>query len=521
MTEPIQSDQIYRAKGVTPAERYLKRLCDRTFLSLWSYASIYRDQGITRGGHGKEVCDTLVVFENHVIIFSDKDCAFPDTGDLQVDWSRWFKRAVLKSAEQVYGAERWIREYPDRLFLDPECTKPFPFPLPDPREAKFHRIVVAHNESDRCQTILGGSGSLMIHTDIVGIQHVKTSDNDCLPFAVGHINPSKGFVHVLDDTTLEIVMGTLDTISDFVNYLMKKERFLTGNMTILVPGEEDLLALYLRDVNEQGEHDFVLPDNVSVDIDMLVLDEDGSWENFVIRLERHRQLQAEQISYFWDDLIESTTGHKVEGTQHYTADPSIPYGEQLLRMLARESRFRRRLLSRSLLDLSKKTPENIRNLRIMSPLEPVDPYYVFLMFPEHENVSYEHYRLVRRDYLYACLLIAKLTFPDALDIVGLTSESGTTLDRSEDIIYLDARQWTDSKQKEALRLQRELDILNQPEIYRLHDEEYPSGLPEITPMKATEYKRPLRGAARNMPCPCGSGMKYKKCCGRPWRLVNK
>jgi hypothetical protein len=60
---------IERADGVTEAERYLKRLCDRTFLSLWSYPGVYRDQGSGKGTEGKEVCDLLVVFENHIIIW--------------------------------------------------------------------------------------------------------------------------------------------------------------------------------------------------------------------------------------------------------------------------------------------------------------------------------------------------------------------------------------------------------------------------------------------------------------------
>lgn len=32
----------------------------------------------------KELCDLLVVFENHGIIFTDKDCQFDDADDLQV-----------------------------------------------------------------------------------------------------------------------------------------------------------------------------------------------------------------------------------------------------------------------------------------------------------------------------------------------------------------------------------------------------------------------------------------------------
>src|SRR5689334_2207219 len=109
---------ITKQDGVTVAERYLSQLCTKSFLSLWSYPGIYRDQGVAGSGDGKEVCDFLCVFGNDIIIFSDKDCQFPSSGRLDVDWARWFRRAVQKSAEQVWGAERWIKSYPDRVFID-------------------------------------------------------------------------------------------------------------------------------------------------------------------------------------------------------------------------------------------------------------------------------------------------------------------------------------------------------------------------------------------------------------------
>lgn len=75
---------LTKQDGVTDAERYLHRLATRSFLSLWSYPGVYRNTG-PAGGHGKEVCDLLVVFRNDIIIFSDKDCVFPDKGNLRVD----------------------------------------------------------------------------------------------------------------------------------------------------------------------------------------------------------------------------------------------------------------------------------------------------------------------------------------------------------------------------------------------------------------------------------------------------
>ena len=201
-----ESVPLIRTEGITPAERYLKQLCDRTFLSLWSYPGLFRDQGVAAQGIGKEICDLLVVFENHVIIFSDKDCQFPSTGDIKTDWNRWFKKAVYKSAEQAWGAVRWIKSNPNRIFIDQKCSQPFPLELPDPEEASYHIVVVAHGCEERCRAEIGGSGSLVINTEAIGKDNHIIDSESGIPFELGDLDPSKEFVHVLTDTSLESLL---------------------------------------------------------------------------------------------------------------------------------------------------------------------------------------------------------------------------------------------------------------------------------------------------------------------------
>ncbi|TMQ52472.1 MAG: hypothetical protein E6K74_12260, partial [Candidatus Eisenbacteria bacterium] len=256
---------VNRSTGATPAERYLGKLCEGTFLSLWSYPGLYRDQRSEGRTEGKEIADLIVVFENDIIIFSDKHCAVPSSGDARTNWSRWFRRAVAKSAEQAWGAERWIRQFPTRLFLDKECTQPFPLPLPPMSAAQFHLVVVAHEIAQQCSRELGGSGSLMIHSDLKGIE------NHTRPFTIGDLDPDRSFVHVFDDTSLNIVLQTLDTIADFTGYLRKKEKLLRSHQVILATGEEELLSVYLRQMNSDGEHDFVFPSDATC----IVLDQGG------------------------------------------------------------------------------------------------------------------------------------------------------------------------------------------------------------------------------------------------------
>jgi hypothetical protein len=61
--------------GSTGSERPLAQLARETFLSLWSYPNVVRDEPQpNKGVIGKEIADLFVVFEDDIVLFSDKDC---------------------------------------------------------------------------------------------------------------------------------------------------------------------------------------------------------------------------------------------------------------------------------------------------------------------------------------------------------------------------------------------------------------------------------------------------------------
>ncbi len=488
--------KIPRSEGVTDAERYLKKLCDRSFLSMWSYTGIFNDRGT-----GQEVCDLLVVFDNHIIIFSDKDCEFPNTGNTELDWKRWYKKAIKKSADQVYGAERWIINYPSRLFLDQTCKIPFPIDLPSSDRAKIHRIIVAHSASAKCAEILGGSGSLMINTEVVG---------DAQPFTIGKFDSSKGYIHVFDDTTLDILLDKLDTISDFVAYLEKKEIFLTRKTTIISAGEEELLSLHLKDLNKDDEHDFIFKEDIN-NLTVLFLNDEGSWINFSKSSERKAQVEANKISYFWDWLIENFTKHFREGTSYYNNHEDIKNQEMVLRLLAKENRTRRRFLSNAFWEFVDTINPVLKGSRTIIGENDKDPYYIFLVVPETKDAPYEKYREVRRGMLHAHCVITKLNFPNAKDIIGIATESGRKGDGSEDLVYYDARIWTDKDKRNAEKLKSDLiraKLLNPQYRSEKTEYEYP---PLYQPIEIKQTTQ-LKGKHKNKPCRCGNGKKTKKCC---------
>ena len=498
---------ITRADGVTDAERYLKRLCDRAFLTLWSYPGIYRDQD-----GGKEVADLLVVFDDHIIIFSDKNCAFRDKGDLHVAWSRWYRKAIAESAEQVFGAERWIRDHSDRLFLDRACTQPFPLALPEPSVAKFHRVVVAHGMAERCQHELGSSGSLRIVPDIVGAMHTARPEDGGQPFAIGQIDPARGYVHVLDDASLDIVMAELDTVSDFVVYLSEKERLILNGGLEFAAGEADLLAHYLFPVEGKDESSFTLPpDGSRLSI------ESGLWARFDRDTYRLARRKSNEISYLWDDLIEASSKHVIANTQHYASHPGIRGGAAAFRIPASESRTRRRLLSIELSDLIRNTPvrPNFRANRILLPTEPGEPYYAFLlMSPGVHGRGPAAYRTFRREFLEGLCGVIKLRYPDAEDIVGIATELGDPRARSQDVVYWNAREFTEQNRRDVQRFADAYGYEVPTSIEWSTRTEYDYPHPEEPSSRRPPRSMPSqpKGRDRNKPCPCGSGKKLKKCC---------
>jgi hypothetical protein len=476
----------------SPSERYLAGLCRRSFLSLWSFPNTYRDQH-----RGKEVCDLLVLFPPHVLIFSDKYCEFPDAKTLELSWARWFRRAVQAAAAQSFGAERWLKNHADRVFQDASCERPLPVKLPHPEEMFVHRIVIAHGASAACRRLFGGSGSLMIRSDTDAIEADAALSGET-PFTITHSGDVSRFVHVFDDTTADVLLSTLDTIADFVAYLLAKERFLTSRR-VIVAGEEELLALYLTSTNQNGKHDFSFPSADSISL------AEGFWEGFEKHPDRVAQIHANEVSYVWDGLIEHLAGHHLKGTlESYGSGPPGDV-EPSLRFLAREPRTRRRLLSKNLLAVMTSAAEVPYRVRVCEPSNPGDPYYVFLVKrPNAEAGDRNAYREIRRTMLEGYCLVTKLIRPDATDIVGIATEPLGTDDTTEDFLYFDARLWNPDLEARAKAIQAGTGILLNTKLTRNREDEYP----------LTRQLAAKKGRNRNAPCGCDSGKKYKQCCGR-------
>lgn len=460
------------SEGITPSERYLAKLCRQSFLSLWSYPNVFTDRGRRGGGRSvKEVCDLLVVFGNDVIIFSDKTCAFKSSGNIELDWRRWHRRAVSNSIDQIRRAERWLRQFGEHLYIDRKCTKRLPISLPPTDKTRFHRVVVAHGAKNACQRHYnGGSGSFRINI-VRATGSPLIEDLASEPFTITH-HGAGDFAHVLDDTTLEVVLKTLDTVSDFCAYLRKKEDLLTRLDYVVAAGEEELLAFYLQRMNEDQEHDFVLPSDAA-DSNALMLVE-GFWAEFASSDQYRRKIEADRASYIVDSLIEHISEQIIDGTLEVGSDLSINELQHGVRLLASFGRVERRGIGKAFLEVMKSTGPDQTRFRgtVMGVNKSIGVALLLHSPARHE--SYDEYKLFREGLLRAYCHTLKLRNPAIKEIVGIALEPHKSgRGGSETIAYLDVSNWTEEDYADAREVSNRAGLLKNPNLIHTREHEYP------------------------------------------------
>lgn len=480
-------------KGLTRTERFLGRLAQRSFLSLWAHSNCYRDIA-------KELCDLLVVCHNVVIIFSDKEVRFNDSIPLDRAWARWYNRAVLKSFPQLKRAMNWVKNHPDRIFQNPQCTERLSLFERVEEALEIHLVAVANGASKSCiRHFEGGSGSLLVSPD--------EDPDDPEPFCVGKLGGPEMFVHVFDEAHLHIILQELDTIRDFSDYLKARERLISNDNLFSAAGEEDLLAVYLKDVNEKGEHDFVWETGRRLESNQKLVIEEGSYRNYQKAPPYRRKKKADRQSYLWDRLVEKFAGNLSAGTlapvpEGLGKDGREEGAELGLRYMALERRVQRRAHSAAI-EGAFEYLENNKGNRFFRAMIPENPeqgdtgFCVLLVKREitPEGTSFADYRAFRASNLAAYTENLLERNRHLKRVVGIATEGSRRGPMSEDLIYHEPPEWTEEAIASAKESAKGFDIFTGAmRQTRYSTEEYPetdSGLKEgFAPIPYIFIERP-------------------------------
>jgi len=480
--------KIVKSEGVTRTERLLADLCERSFLKLWSYPNPFKEDK-------DELCDLLAIFENHVLIFFDREnLAFSkEENEPSINWNRWKKKAIDSQIRTAKGAERYIGSGRN-IFLDKDLTNPFPFEI-DRQEMVVHKIIVAHGAKDACENHSDDNvyGSL-------GVCYCHSKDALPFPFMI-HIDKQNP-VHIFDSHNLPIILSELDTFYDFTSYLDEKVNAIRTYDMLSYCGEEDLLAHYFLNFDESLNKHFI--GATEKDVNAIMIGE-GEWKDFIELEIYKRKKVADKVSYHWDKLIQITCQNTLNGTIGGT---SPLRGRSAIHEMAKEPRFHRRELSERMIQSIHDFPETsqriMRNLSFM-PSFYKEKGYVFLQLKMDGINDYENkYRPKRQAMLEIACGAAKNKFDHLKTVVGIAIDAPKYAEtNSEDFILMDCTDWTDEQREHYEKANEGFGFFKIGVSERKTVTEFPS------------FKKTVPGevkVGRNDLCLCGSGRKYKKCC---------
>ncbi len=445
-----------KSEGLTASEQMLAELCDKSFLQLWTYPNLFRKPG-------KELTDLLVVFGNDVIIFSDKSCGYPNTGDADLDWSRWYRRSIADTAKQIEQAERCIRANPEKVFLDAKCLEKLPIDLPNAANMRVHRICIALGALDRAEAETG-TRALKIEPAVL---------NDAARFTVGTTDKARGWVHVFDDISLATILSELSTITDFIHYLDSKVA-LTQTDFKFAEAETDLLGYYLwygRTFPPQNQ-DYRI--------------ESQLWPQVEASPEFLAGREANKVSQFWDGLIEYVNDHYLNETLEFGNEHSMSEHERVMRIMAGETRFHRRVLSKAILQRAEFA--NKQAISTLLPSNQPDVSYVLYVGRGDQGKDHAAYRAERAKDLQLRCVTAKAVNPDTRFIVGIALDALGVKGSSEDFVCLDTAEWTGEEIENAQKIRAELGYFKgrNAVLPSLSEDEYPGSRRAIDVPKLAE-----------------------------------
>jgi hypothetical protein len=377
------------------AEEIVQTLATKTFLTDWCYANPKKPDG-------KELCDLLVVFDDTAIIWQIKDLRVDDAG-------LYKKSEVEKNLRQLSGARRHMFDLK------------VPIQLENPRRGKEMFNPETIKTIHLISVLMGDGEGPLSFVEILKGQ----------------------LIHVLTRDFAGLVLSELDTVSDFCEYLRKKEAIDGSKRILVLGGEENFLAKYLEDGRSfswmNGYDSIVIDDTV--------------WSAFSRNPQFLAKKREDEISYGWDSIIDRAH------------DGSSAVYERAARELARPNRFARRVLSKLFADAYKEYWDcSLPVFRRMAPVD--DTTYCFLFMEDGQEVP----RKRRTAMLAWMCFVARGLPPYNNRVIGIATEKEN---RSYDYCIRIQPNWRPEDEARKLEIQAKFGIFAKPRVARASEDEYP------------------------------------------------
>jgi len=410
----------FNAKGEV-AEQLIAALCKDAFFEDFCFKNPYYAKG-------KELCDVLVVLGDAAIIWQIKN--------IKLKAGKFNASDVEKAIKQCRGARRQLL----RL-----------------RTATFKNIA----DKDKIIDITKIKEVFLIAAIEGGTPDFNRYYDD--------EKDGNGNVHIFLEGLTRFATKHLNTVSDFVEYLRHKEKFLAAHKNIiLTDGEENLLALYLQNKRTFGNMED------AKDVDMMMVDLEGVADELENSDEDYAEkLEADHWSEGWDELIE-----KKRVSLLLDSTPADgPEHDKFLQKMMSHNRFERRVLGKQFFDaaaLASKQP--YKEMFVYKRLVPVNDHnvtYLFLFMGDQNTL-----RETRQKIIYATALAAKQVMPQNDMLIAIATELHMVKTPSYSLEWVMFDMPADEFEKElgdeAREYREKLNIWKKPIAYEATAWEYPS-----------------------------------------------
>ncbi len=232
----------------------------------------------------------------------------------------------------------------------------------------------------------------------------------------------------------------------------------------------------------------------------------GTYRRLQNHVQYRQRVEANKISYAWDDLISSFTRHIIAGTSvAVLADqPLGTHAEPALRLMAIETRTERRALGHHFieaLDLSSKMEEDRFN-RTVLPFDRSgsDIAYIFSVLRYDESYysdkgGYDAYRRTRISLLRALCLSTLYEYKRIKHAIAIGLDKPSPSWRhqitSEDVVCVEQGEWDDEQINELLEIRRVVGIKSPRDLptFSSSVQEYPRNAAVSTSSMSRQERR--------------------------------
>jgi len=264
-------------------EDFVKNLAYRSFLKYWCYPGPKYENG-----DKKEICDLLIIFNSVLIVISVKNYEFKG------NHFRYFNNTIEKAVKQIHGACRTLFSAAEVHIKHPDKEIET---FPREQITKVFRIVINLGEGVKFYPFN------------------QTTKND-------------DYVTLFDKDSFEAIIGQLDTIPDFIDYLEKREMLFKGRSSIIMPGDEFDFPVETQKeffkLHEQLTQNYILisgtekdllshffkntrnfPQALNENASGIFLQIDGDWDSFAAEQSVINKTKADKASYFIDGFVQN------------------------------------------------------------------------------------------------------------------------------------------------------------------------------------------------------------------------